>query len=78
MDPDFEAIEARRTALGVSQSELCQKADVHASTYYKQLHQRQNKPSARTLRRLRNALMAMELEAEAFNAHDVACQGDAP
>lgn len=56
---DMEAIEARREAAGVSQSELCRTADVHPTTYMKILNGATRQPHRRTVSRLRKALDAL-------------------
>lgn len=58
-EADFKAIDERRARHGISQSELCQAANVHVTTYYKIVKGRTGLPQRRTLSRLRRALEAL-------------------
>ncbi|WP_336800506.1 helix-turn-helix domain-containing protein [Kaistia sp. MMO-174] len=56
--PDFPEIERQRRLLGLTQSELCRKAEINEATYTRLKHGTTAGANARTLRRLADALLA--------------------
>jgi transcriptional regulator with XRE-family HTH domain len=55
----FAEIDARRVALGVSQAELCRRANISEGTYWK-AKTGANEPRGRTLRIIERALDSFE------------------
>lgn len=60
----FDAVLARASAVGISRSRLCRKADVHETTVARVLNGQTRRPDPETVNRLKEALTAMLKEKE--------------
>lgn len=62
MLPEIAEITERCAALRLSESELCRRADLHATTLHRLKHGKSRAPHRRTLTKLREALRQIEAE----------------